>query len=69
MHPPPKERGAALLTVLMLVAVIAVIAAGALEKLRLATRLTANAVGIEQARAYAQAAEALAVARVTTLLG
>ena len=65
----PGERGAALLTVLMLVAVIAVIAAGALEKLRLATRLTANAVGIEQARSYAQAAEALAVTRISTLLG
>ncbi|MDB5695366.1 MAG: type secretory pathway protein [Sphingomonas bacterium] len=65
----PGERGAALLTVLMLVAVIAVIAVGALEKLRLATRLTANAVGIEQARSYAQAAEALALSRVSTLLG
>ena len=69
MRPPDTERGAALLTVLMLVALIAVVAAGALEKLRLATRLTANAVGIEQARAYAQAAEALAVSRVSTLLG
>jgi general secretion pathway protein K len=65
----PGERGAALLTVLMLVALIAVIAAGALERLRLATRLTANAVGIEQARSYAQAAEALALARISTLLG
>ena len=63
------ERGAALLTVLLLVALIAVIAAGALEKLRLATRLTANATGIEQARGFAQAAEALALSRVTTLLG
>lgn len=69
MRPAERERGAALLTVLMLVAIIAVIAAGALEKLRLATRLTANAVGIEQARSYAQAAEALALSRVTTLLG
>lgn len=74
--PPPKraskphgEEGAALLTVLLLVALIAVIAAGALEKLRLATRLTANATGIEQARGYAEAAEALALARVDTLLG
>jgi general secretion pathway protein K len=69
MPPAESERGAALLTVLMLVALIAVIAAGALEKLRLATRLTANAVGIEQARSYAQAAEALALSRITTLLG
>lgn len=63
------ERGGALLTVLLLVALIAVIAAGALEKLRLATRLSGNAGRIEQARAYAQAAEALAVSRVSTLLG
>ena len=68
MRPSDSERGAALLTVLLLVAVIAVIAAGSLEKLRLATRLTANAVGIEQARSYAQAAETLAVTRITTLL-
>lgn len=63
------ERGAALLTVLLLVAVISVIAANGLERLRLATRLGANAVGIEQARAFAQAAEVLAVSRVSTLLG
>ena len=69
MHPADRERGAALLTVLMLVAVIAVIAAGALEKLRLATRLSGNATGIEQARSYAQAAEALALSRVDQLLG
>ena len=64
----PGERGAALLTVLLLVAVIAVIAATALERLRLATRLGANAIGIEQARGFAQAAEVLAVSRVSTLL-
>ena len=68
MRPAESERGAALLTVLLLVAVIAVIAAGAIEKLRLATRLTGNAVAIEQARSFAQAAEALALSRVTTLL-
>lgn len=63
-----NERGAALLTVLLLVAVIAVIAASALERLRLATRLGANAIGIEQARGFAQAAEVLATSRITTLL-
>lgn len=62
------ERGAALLTVLLLVAVISVIAASALERLRLATRLGGNAIAIEQARSFAQAAEVLAVSRVTTLL-
>lgn len=62
------ERGAALLTVLLLVAIVAVLAATALEKLRLSTRLAGNAVAIDQARAYAYAAETLATSRVTTLL-
>lgn len=62
------ERGAALLTVLLLVAVISVLAASALGKLRVSTRLAANSAAIEQARAYAYAAEALAVVRVNTLL-
>ena len=66
---PDRERGAALLTVLLLVAVIAVIAAGALEKLRLSTRLAGNAAGTEQARAYAMAAEVLATKKVDDLLG
>ncbi len=63
-----SERGAALLTVLILVAVIAVLAATALEKLRLSTRLGGNAVAIEQARGYAYAAEALAIIRIGDLL-
>ena len=63
-----SERGAALLTVLMLVAIIAVLAGGALERLRLSTRLAGNAIGGEQARAYAYAAEALALSRVTDQL-
>jgi general secretion pathway protein K len=66
--PPERERGAALLTVLLLVAVIAVIAGVALEKLRLSTRLAGNAAAGEQARAFAVAAEALAVVRVGDLL-
>lgn len=68
MRIDPRERGAALLTVLMLVAVIAVMAGGALEKLRLSTRLAANAAAGEQARAYAVAAEAMAVVRVGDLM-
>ncbi|WP_454278101.1 type II secretion system minor pseudopilin GspK [Sphingomonas sp. Marseille-Q8236] len=67
-RPGPGERGAALLTVLILVAVIAVLAATALEKLRLSTRLGGNAVAIEQARGYAYAAEALAIIRIGDLL-
>ncbi len=62
------ERGAALLTVLLLVAVVAVMAGTALEKLRLATRLAGNAAAIEQARAYAYAAETLATSRISALL-
>ncbi|QNA84108.1 type II secretion system minor pseudopilin GspK [Sphingomonas sp. So64.6b] len=64
-----EERGAALLTVLLLVAVIAVLSATALEKLRLATRLSGNAAATEQARAYAYAAETLALTKVSDLLG
>ncbi len=67
-RPRPGERGAALLTVLILVAVIAVMAATALEKLRLSTRLGGNAVAIEQARGFAYAAEALAIIRIGDLL-
>lgn len=63
------ERGAALLTVLLLVAVISVLAATALEKLRLSTRLAGNAAAGEQARAYGYAAETLALARIDNLLG
>ncbi len=64
----PSERGAALLTVLMLVSVMAVLSASALERLRISTRLAANAGAIDQARAYAIAAEEIALARITTLV-
>ncbi len=63
-----SERGAALLTVLLLVAVIAVLAGTALEKLRLSTRIGGNVVALDQARAYAGAAEVLAVTKVSDLL-
>ena len=71
MRPPERphsERGAALLTVLMLVAIVAVLAGTALERLRLSTRLAGNAANGEQARAYAEAAETLATTRITGLL-
>jgi general secretion pathway protein K len=64
----PSERGAALLTVLLLVSVMAVLSASALERLRISTRLAANAGAIDQARAYALAAEEIALARITTLV-
>lgn len=63
-----SERGAALLTVLLLVALIAVLAGTALEKLRIATRLGGNAIALDQARAYGLAAETLALTKVSDLL-
>ena len=68
MRIDPAERGAALLTVLLLVAVVAVMAGTALEKLRVATRLAGNTVATGQARAFANAAETMAMARVANLL-
>lgn len=62
------ERGAALLTVLLLVSVIAVIAATALDKLLISTRLAANAATVQQARAYMISAEAIAASRIEDLL-
>lgn len=61
----PGERGAALLTVLMLVSVMAVLSASALERLRLSTRVAANAGVIDQARAYALAAEEIVASRIS----
>ncbi|CAN5350848.1 type II secretion system minor pseudopilin GspK [soil metagenome] len=62
------ESGVALLTVLLLVAVMAIVAATALERLTLATRLTANVGALDQARAYADAAETLAGLRIGDLV-
>jgi len=67
--PKSGERGAALLTVLLLVAVISVLAAGALEKLRLSTRLAENGAAMEQARGFAYAAETIATIRVDAIQG
>ncbi len=58
--PPKGEKGAALLTVLLLVAVMAVISATALDRLRLSTRLAVNGAAMAQARAYTLAAEGIA---------
>lgn len=63
-----SETGAALLTVLLLVAVMAIIAAAALERLTLATRLAANAGAVDQARAYADAAEQVGLLRIADLV-
>jgi general secretion pathway protein K len=68
LAPESRERGAALLTVLLLVAVISVLAATALERLRLSRRSAGNAAVVEQGRAYANAAETLALTRITGVL-
>ncbi len=65
---PVSEHGAALLTVLLLVAVMAVVAATALERLTLATRLSANASALDQARAYADSAGLLVEKRLGDLV-
>ena len=62
------EEGAALLTVLLLVAVLAVLSAVALERLRMGTALAANGASIEQARSYALAAETVARYRIGDLI-
>lgn len=64
----PKERGAALLSVLLLVAVMAVIAAIMLDRLHLATRLAGNGQAMTQARLYATSAETLAMARIKAMV-
>ena len=66
---PSNERGAALLTVLLLVAVMAVIAATALDRLTLATRIAGSAATVDQGRAYSFAAEQIALRRVADLVG
>jgi general secretion pathway protein K len=70
MTPPvikDSERGAALLTVLLLVSVIAVIAATSLDRLKLATRLTGNVAAMAQARAFLFSAEDVALAQIAAL--
>ncbi len=56
---PEKERGAALLTVLLLVAVIAILAAHGIDRLAGATKLASNARELSQAKAYLIAAESI----------
>lgn len=66
--PRSNERGAALLTVLLLVAVMAVVASTALERLALATRMTGNGGSIDQARAFADAGVEIARIRIGDLV-
>ncbi|THD36963.1 MAG: general secretion pathway protein GspK [Sphingomonas sp.] len=64
-----SERGAALLTVLLLVAIVGAMAAATLEKLNLATRQASNAKAMEQARGWSQAAATMALIRIEAVLG
>lgn len=68
MRVPREERGAALLTVLLLVAVMATVAATALDRLGVGTRFLANAATIGQARSWLDMAEQLAGTRIEDLL-
>lgn len=62
------ERGAALLSVLLLVAVMATVAATALDRIGIATRLAGNSATLVQARAWLGTAELLAMTRIEDLL-
>lgn len=62
------EKGAALLTVLLLVAVMSIIAVGVLDDIRFGVRRTANATGRAQAQQYALGAEELARVRIARLV-
>lgn len=64
----PTERGAALLTVLLLVAVMATVAATVLDRVGLATRLAGNARGAAQAQSWLGTAELIAMTRIEDLL-
>lgn len=68
MVPKTSERGAALLSVLLMVAVLAVIAATTLDRLALSTRLSANGNALAQARMFSYAAESIAAARIEDLV-
>lgn len=63
----PDEKGAALLTVLLLVAVMSVIAVGVLDDIRFGVRRTTNAAGREQAQRYALGAEELARVQIARM--
>lgn len=65
---PEHERGAALLTVMLMVAVISVIAVGVLDDIRFGVRRTLNARVASQAHWYALGAEQLARTRIAQLM-
>lgn len=62
-----RGRGAALLSVLVLVALMTIIATLMLDRLNLATRLASNSQAMAQAQIYATSAEQITTARLTQL--
>lgn len=65
---PRRQRGAALLAVLLLVAVTGAIAAVATERLSLSRGVALNSVALDQARAYAAGIEQLALVAIDDLV-
>ncbi|MCW2391424.1 general secretion pathway protein K [Sphingobium sp. B1D7B] len=65
---PAHERGAALLTVLLLVAILSVVTAVALDRLTLASRMTRNIVSADQGRAYLLTGEQMVANLVSDLV-
>jgi general secretion pathway protein K len=63
----PGERGAALLAVLVLVAIMGALAASAFERVRLSSALATNHASLDQARAYAIGIEKLLAFRIDDL--
>ena len=68
MQPKASEHGAALLSVLLMVAVLAVIAATTLDRLALSSKLSGNGNALVQARMFSYAAESIAAARIEDLV-
>lgn len=64
---PKSERGAALLSILLLVAILSVIAATTLDRVILSTKLAGNGQSSRQAKLLAYAAEDIALARIADL--
>lgn len=64
----PSERGAALLSVLLMVAVLAVIAATTLDRIILSHKLSGNSNALAQARMFTYATKSIASARIEDLV-
>lgn len=67
LNVPKSERGAALLSILLLVAILSVIAATTLDRVILSTKLSGNGQSSRQAKLLAYAAEDIALARIADL--